>query len=213
MKFYDIHTHRICPENKKSIINVSPFEFEKAKAMCENCFFSCGIHPWDSENSETQMARLLEIAGDSCIVAIGEAGLDKMRGALLDSQLSVFKKQIELSENLKKPLVIHCVKAWNELINVRHEIKPTQPWIIHGYRGKPELTKQLVSEGFLFSAGSKINEQSVSLIPLTSLFCETDESEMDIREIYEQTATAIGVDIQELALTVTKNVRKVFPML
>ena len=214
-KFYDIHTHRANPQNNDDctrIINVDVLQFEKTKALCEHSVFSCGIHPWDSENSEAQMAHLMKIASNSRIVAIGETGLDKQRGTLLDTQLSVFKKQIELSENLHKPLIIHCVKAWNELINVRRETKPAQPWIIHGYRGKPELTKQLVNEGFLFSIGSKINALSLPLIPLDLLFCETDEREMDIREIYLQIAKAVNIDIREFVVIIEKNVRGVFPI-
>ena len=212
-KFYDIHTHRANPQNDDDctrIINVDVLQFEKTKALCEHSVFSCGIHPCDSENSETQMARLLEIAKDSRIVAIGETGLDKLRGASLDIQLSVFKKQIELSENLYKPLIIHCVKAWHELIGVRRETKPTQPWIIHGYRGKPEVTKQLVNEGFLFSVGNKINTLSLPLIPLDSLFCETDESEISIREIYLQVAKTVNADVQEFAAIIEKNVQRIF---
>jgi len=158
------------------------------------------------------MEYLSKIAGDSRIVAIGEAGLDKLRGASLDTQQSFFKKQIELSESLKKPLIIHCVQAWGELIRLRRETKPVQPWIIHGFRGKPELTKRLVKEGFLFSAGSKINKESMPLIPLDSLFCETDENDMNIREIYAQAAEAMGIEIDEFAVTVAKNVQRVFLM-
>jgi len=96
------------------------------------------------------MAYLNEIASHPSIVAIGETGLDRLKGPSFDVQIPVFKKHIELSENLGKPVIIHCVKAWEELIQIRRETKPTQSWIIHGYRGKPELTKRLIQEGFLF---------------------------------------------------------------
>ena len=218
MIFYDIHTHRIRFEEndtaqRSCIINVSPLEFETAKELYKQCVFSCGIHPWCLEDSDIQMAHLTKIANNPRIVAIGETGLDKLKNPSLDAQIPVFKKHIELSENLKKPLIIHCVKAWNELIRVRHETKPTQPWIIHGYRGKPNLTEQLVKERFRFSVGSKINTHSMSLIPIDSLFCETDESEPDIREVYLQASKAANMDIEAFADKVAKNVHKVFPML
>ena len=213
IRFYDIHTHLANSQNNEDyirIINVNAFEFEKTKELCPHAFFSCGIHPWNSENNELQMAHLVEIANDSQIVAIGEAGLDKLCGVSLEIQLPILKKQIELSENLHKPLIIHCVKAWNELIDLRRKTKPSQRWIIHGYCGKPELTKQLVSEGFLFSVGSKINALSLPLIPLDSLFCETDESEMDICEVYLQIAKTVNMDIRKFSAIIEKNVQRIF---
>jgi len=122
------------------------------------------------------MQYLTEIATDPRIVAIGETGIDKLKGPSYDIQIPVFEKHIALSESLKKPLIIHCVKAWDELIRVRRQSQPSQPWIIHGYRSNPELTKRLIKEGFMFSVGDKINIESLALIPLDSLFCETTKT-------------------------------------
>jgi TatD DNase family protein len=218
MKFYDIHTHRILPENNNDnprcscIINVSPLEFETAKELYRQHVFSCGIHPWQSDDNDTQMTYLSEIAAHPRIVAIGETGLDKLKGSSLDTQEFLFGKHIELSEKLKKPLIVHCVKAWDELIRIHRETKPTQSWIIHGYRGKPELTKQLVKEGFLFSVGDKINAHSIPLIPIDSLFCETDESETDIREIYLQVSKVLNMSVEQFGEKVAENVCRVFQM-
>jgi len=110
-------------------------------------------------------------------------------------------------------VIIHCVKAWEELIQVRRETRPTQPWIIHGYRGKPELTRQLIREGFLFSVGDNINIDSMQLIPIDALFCETDEDEMTIREIYLQASQALNMELGEFADSITENVRRIFPAL
>ena len=108
-------------------------------------------------------------------------------------------------------MIIHCVKAWEELIQIRKETKPTRPWIIHGYRGKPELTRRLLHEGFLFSIGDQINVDSMQLIPVDALFCETDEDEMSIREVYRQTSQAVNMDIEEFADCVAANIRRIFP--
>jgi TatD DNase family protein len=118
-----------------------------------------------------------------------------------------------LSENLKKPVIIHCVKAWEELIKVRRGTNPAQPWIIHGFRGNPELTKRLIREGFLFSVGEKINVDALPLIPINSLFCETDEDEVDIRYIYQQAAHTLNRDLEDFANEIAKNVRRIFPTL
>lgn len=218
MELYDVHTHQILLEDTDDpyhscILDVYPLEFEVAKGTYDRHRFSCGIHPWYSEDSDSQMAYLTEIVTDPQIVAIGEAGLDKLKGPSYDIQIPVFKKHIELSEKLKKPMIIHCVKAWEELIKVYQETKPTQPWIIHGYRGKPELTKRLIALGFLFSVGEDINVDSMMLIPIESLFCETDEAEMDIRDVYLQAAQAVNMDLEEFADQIAQNVRRVFPSL
>lgn len=218
MEIYDVHTHQIFLEDNDDpyhscILDVYPLEFEVAKESYRRHSFSCGIHPWYSEESENQMNYLTEIASNPRIIAIGETGLDKLKGPSYDIQIPVFKKHIELSERLKKPVIIHCVKAWEELIQVRRETNPTQPWIIHGYRGKPELTKRLISEGFMFSVGDTINVESMLLIPIHLLFCETDEDDMNIREVYAQAAHALNMELEEFADKIAQNVHRVFPTL
>ncbi|MDR0334222.1 MAG: TatD family hydrolase [Dysgonamonadaceae bacterium] len=218
MELYDIHTHQVLLGNsdesyRSCILNVYPFEFETAKELYKQYAFSCGIHPWYSENSDMQMTYLSKIASDPSIVAIGETGLDKLKGASFDVQIAVFKKHIELSEKLQKPVIVHCVKAWEDLIRVHRETKPTQPWIIHGYRGKPELTKQLIKEKLMFSVGEKINSQSMPLIPIDSLFCETDEGEMNIQEVYFQVAKAVNMNVGTFAGKIAENAHRVFPTL
>lgn len=216
MEFYDVHTHQIILEENDDpyhscIFDVYPLEFEVAKDSHQRHAFSCGIHPWYSEDSDTQMAYLNEIAPNTRIVAIGETGLDRLKGPSFEIQIPVFKKHIALAERLQKPLIIHCVKAWEELIQVTREARPTQPCIIHGYRGKPELTKRLVKEGFLFSIGENINVDSMPLIPLDRIFCETDEGEMPIRDVYLQASHALNMEIERFAEIVAENVRSVFP--
>lgn len=218
MEFYDVHTHQIFLEENDDpyhscIFDVYPLEFEVAKESYNRHAFSCGIHPWYSEDSDTQMAYLNEIAPNPRIIAIGETGLDRLKGPSFEIQIPVFKKHIELSEKLRKPVIIHCVKAWEELIRVRRETHPTQPWIIHGYRGKPELTEQLLWEGFLFSVGDQINVDSMQLIPLDAIFCETDEDEMSIREVYQQAARSLNMEIETFASHIAENVRRIFPTL
>ncbi|OJU54173.1 MAG: hypothetical protein BGN96_13590, partial [Bacteroidales bacterium 45-6] len=175
------------------------------------CFFTCGIHPWHSEDAEAQLLYLEEIASNKHIVAIGEAGLDKLKGPELGIQRQVFERHILLSEKLKKPLIIHCVKAWEDLIALYKHYRPAQPWIIHGFRGKPELTRQLVKLGFKFTIGAKFRPEGLQLIPLDAMFCETDESELSIQEVYEAVAEALKLDLEDFAAVIAQNVKSVFP--
>lgn len=219
MNLYDIHTHDV-PEpngeeeeqsiNSQFILNVYPLGFEYAHDMVDCFWFSCGVHPWHSENANPQIKFLNEIASDPRIVAIGEAGYDKLKGPDMAHQRSIFEQQIEISENLRKPLVIHCVKAWDELLGSWKKYKPKQPWIIHGFRGKPELAQQLTNHGFYFSVGERFNQQSLTKIPLDRLFCETDNSDLNIREIYEQVANALTMPLDEFADRIEENINRVF---
>lgn len=218
MELFDIHTHQILLEDNDDpyhscILDVYPLEFEVAKGTYKRHSFSCGIHPWYSQDSESQIVYLEEIAHDPRIVAIGETGLDKLKGPSFEVQIPVFKQHIRLSEQLKKPLIIHAVKAWEQLYHIRKDSRPTQPWIIHGFRGNPQVTQQMARAGFMFSLGNKFNVDSLEYIPKESLFCETDEDEMDIRDVYQQIATALNIDIEEFAAQIAANVHRVFPTL
>lgn len=218
MELFDIHTHQILLEDNDDpyhscILDVYPLEFEVAKDTYERHGFSCGIHPWYSEDSDAQMKYLAEIASDSRIIAIGETGLDKIKGPSLSVQIPVFKRHIELSEQLKKPLIIHAVKVWDQLYHIRKESNPTQPWIIHGFRGNPQVAQQMAKAGFMFSLGNKFNVDALEFIPMDSLFCETDEDEMDIKDVYQQIADALNLDIENFASQIACNVHRVFPTL
>lgn len=215
MKLYNIHTHQIAKDdqNRMSILDVEPLDFETSKSSYKNQLFSCGIHPWYSEDSDARFQHLYKIASDPRIVAIGETGLDKIKGPSMEVQISLFKQHIELSENLKKPLIIHAVKAWEELYHTRKESSPTQPWIIHGFRGNLQITQQMAKAGFMFSIGERFNSESLKYIPKESLFLETDESEIEIKEVYQQVANAMNIEIEDLATQIAQNVHRVFPNL
>ncbi len=215
MKLYNIHTHQITTEDptRVSILDVEPLDFDVAKSTYNNQYFSCGIHPWYSEDSEVRFQHLSRIASDPKVVAIGETGLDKINGPSMEVQISLFKLHIELSEELKKPLIIHAVKAWEELYHIRKELSPTQNWIIHGFRGNPQITQQMVKAGFMFSIGERFNTESLKYIPKESLFLETDESEIDIKEVYQQVADAMNLDFESLVAQIAQNVHRVFPKL
>lgn len=223
MNLYDIHTHDTpitngdddlpSQNNYQYILNVYPLGFEDAKDSINCTWFSCGVHPWYSEDAEPQIKFLKEIAADVSIVAIGEAGYDKLRGASLENQRVIFEQQVALSEELQKPLIIHCVKAWEQLLASQKKIKPKQPWIIHGYRGKPELTEQLLKHNFYFSIGEKQNIESLQLIPLDRIFCETDVNDCTIDQIYQTLAETLEIDLDLLAQQIEYNVQNIFPMI
>lgn len=201
VKYIDIHTHiQHSADNVIAIRNLLLSEAEKMIASEAQGFFSAGVHPWDSETVEnTWIEQLRKVSEDDRIVLIGECGLDKNIEASSEKQTELFSEHIQLSESLKKPLIIHCVGRFNELIELKKKYNPTQQWIIHGFRGKPQLAGQLLNVGFYLSYGEKFNPDSVQATPVERLFLETDEGSQPIDKIYEQIAAIKGCRMEDLS--------------
>ena len=137
----DIHTHKQEVDSQgKSIINYplladSPLYMPLAEnvevAVGRGSYYSIGIHPWEvrESNVSQQLSFLQQQLQRKQFVAVGEAGLDKLAKASMELQLAVFKEQVKLSEKLGLPLIIHCVKAMEELLAVKKESRPQQPWV------------------------------------------------------------------------------------
>ena len=129
MKFpVDIHTHRLPPVPGTAIANRYPDTFVPE----EGAWYSVGIHPWHIPATVTPVVRnemnvLASLAGHPQVLAIGEAGLDKLADAPMVVQIKVFEYQARLSVELDKPLVIHLVKAMSELLKLKQQIKPANP--------------------------------------------------------------------------------------
>ena len=206
--FFNIHTHvSIHPESE--ILSLAP---EELSTDNRSFYASVGIHPWTltEENADIQWKALCESIKDKRIVAIGECGLDKLKGPSMELQTAVFKQEAALAEDSSLPLIIHCVKAFNELVQLKKEISPRQSWIIHGFRGKLPLALDCIRHGFYLSIGSHFQENTLKTIPLDRLFIETDESEESIGSIYQRVAETKGISQQELLEAINKNVREVF---
>ena len=197
--FVDIHTHSALKSEFPAIRNLTLREAASLLNSSESGLFSLGIHPWDVHTfTENDFSDLKKYLTDSRIVLIGECGLDKHSEATLEKQLQVFKLQIELSEKLRKPLIIHCVGCFNELFELKKKLKPAQRWIIHGFRAKPELASQALKNGFYLSFGEHYNPESLALTPPDKLFVETDESLLPIEMIYKKIALEKNTDASEM---------------
>lgn len=137
---------------------------------------SAGVHPWATDTVTLRQIKAVDRAIESsAVAAIGEVGLDALRGAPLDAQEIIFRHYIELSEKLRKPLIIHCVRAWERLLGIHSELRPTQRWAIHGFRGKPELARRLLDAGMFISLGPRYNPATAAIIPSDRLLIETDD--------------------------------------
>jgi TatD DNase family protein len=138
--------------------------------------YSVGVHPWWTANNDIEalLRGTTFWAQHPQVVRIGECGLDKLKGGTIEVQERVFVAQVEHSENLQKPLTIHCVKAFDRLLSLHTQLRPKQRWTIHGFRGKAEQAQQLLAAGFDLSFGEHYNEAAFALCPPTRRNRETD---------------------------------------
>lgn len=180
MNLTDTHTHN--PEaGPEAIINIEP----DALPLPAAGRFSTGVHPWRSAEAAKLWPMVEAVAADKRIVAIGECGIDRLRGADIKLQEELFMRHARLAERVGKPLIIHCVRAWGELLGAYSDIKPSQPWIIHGFRGGPALAHQLLDAGMHISLGEHFNLATAAIIPDDRLHIETDCSTLPIGYIAE----------------------------
>ncbi len=200
MTLTDIHTHKKENGSTASI-------YSSGIAYTDDRIISLGIHPWDiDEKWPDVFAKIKEHASRENVAAIGECGIDLIKStATEERQKEVFKAHALLAEELGKPLIIHCVKAFDAIIAAKKECKPSVSWIIHGFRGKPQQALQLLGAGFHISLGEHFNRETAMAIPAERLFIESDESAMPIYRIYESIARARGISTEELALQIKSN--------
>ena len=179
-EFKDIHSHNRVPSDDRII------SLDYDSDVPSEGFYSVAIHPWrtaEIDSLDDMMSSLAAKASKENVVAIGEVGLDRLRGAEMERQKEIFTAQARLAEQIGKPLVIHCVKAFDVLMSLKKQLKPRQPGVVHGFRGKPETARQLLDAGISLSFGEKFNPETLGIVDDDRLYIETDESQTDIDSI------------------------------
>lgn len=215
MKYYDIHTHRLSEDPdvisiQNLIIRENPSCTFLLDGVGENVFFSAGIHPWYIHTIENQLALLQQLLLHPSVIAVGEAGLDKLASASFSLQQEVFLAQAKIAEETNKPLIIHCVKSWSELIVLKKKLAPVVPWIIHGFRGNEVLSHQLIDHGFYLSFSEHFNPNTLRKEILSRIFLETDDRQTSIDDVYQTVSAQLNIEIESLALQISRNIEHVF---
>jgi TatD DNase family protein len=190
MCYIDFHTHQ-APDRQDVVAVVDGRD-------------TWGLHPWRADERFV----VPDLSGK---LAIGECGLDGLRGPAMERQEEVFVRQIRLSEELGIPLIIHCVKALERLLALRKELKPKQSWMLHGFRGKPQQLRSLLDAGLFVSFGPQHNEESLRLCPADRLLLETDDDTSEpIDRLYYNVALERGLELTSLVETMAENYRAFF---
>jgi TatD DNase family protein len=213
MKYFNLHTHQFTNQpDVLELVNQYPQEFDASIP-----FYSIGIHPlFIDENRLEKDFQVMEekLALPECL-ALGECGLDKRAETSFEIQQSVFEKQLAMAEKNNKPVVIHCVAAFQELIEIKKRLKITIPMVVHGFSKKVELAKQLIDNGFYVSFGKNLlrNPELESVfksIPNDRFLLETDMVDEGIQDIYALAAKYKGIELIELQEVIEKNFNRVF---
>ena len=180
----------------------------------ENVFFSAGIHPWDA--GKYGLAAFAPLFDSPRCLAIGECGLDRTSDAALPLQMKVFEAQIAESVRRGKPLVIHCVRCFPELLRLKSKLDADAPaWVIHGFRGTKRKAFDLLDAGCTLSFGAGLlrdagNMEYFAEIPPDRILIETDESPELFEQIFAEAAAMRLLSPAEFAALVRANFRRIF---
>ena len=211
--FINIHTHHHALNNNQWVIQNLYKEFEKVNEVGN---YSIGLHPYyiNEATWEKEFSILQKFAANNFVMAIGECGLDKNCNTDFSLQQKVFSEQIILANSLQKPLVMHCVNAYQEVVTILKANKNKVPVIFHGFNKKETITLLLIEEGYYLSFGKAILKENIqnllNKIPVDKIFFETDDDTITIEEIYSTAEKTLSVNTESLQMTIKKNAIKIF---
>lgn len=212
MTFFDCHTHHPSADaNVRSIRNVR-LGVERPPAYG---WYSVGVHPWDAH--AVVLDTLDAALAARSPVAIGETGLDRLCGVAFDVQRTVFVHHVERSEQYALPLIIHCVRAVDDILALHRTLHPTMPWIMHGFNKGGNAVNRVVDAGIYVSFGGALLQpvtpacKAIQHVPDSLLLLETDDNpDVRIADVYLAAASLRHVSIESLCSTLQATFNTVF---
>lgn len=202
LRSIDAHTH--VETDPARVIALRSFRLEEVGTLpWENARFrSAGLHPWFVESStlERDLDLLADVAHRRGLVALGETGLDRLRGPDLAHQVRAFEGHIALSESMGLPLVVHCVRSGSDLLQIRKRSGARRPWLLHGWNGSSAQTSQLLDVGCVPSFGAALlrpdspTRRLVAKLPAGTFLLETDDAPVDIALVEAEAAALRETD-------------------
>lgn len=201
MDFFDFHHHK-----KKTLYGIYNMELA---TVPPDSLYSIGIHPKDIvvDRLDEQLMWIRSNISENCL-AIGECGLDSMVQIPQKVQEKVFLRQILISNEIKKPLIIHCVRKFYEVISFKK--KAEQAVIIHGFNKKQRIAEDLLKNNFYLSFGKAVLyhlslQEIVKSTPLDKMFLETDNECFNIEELYSKVSELKGISLDQLNEQILEN--------
>ncbi len=199
MPFINIHTHTTAASSGIAIVNV----LQDFKSIKSDGWYSAGIHPWYvKENMDDEISALKKALTLTNVIVIGECGLDKICATNFELQKKIFSIQIAWANEFQKPMIIHCVKAYDEVLLQLKNEKVNVPVIFHGYNKSKELATSILKEGYFLSFGKDLFREEVKIVfaevPIEKIYLETDNSAFSIQEIYQKAAAIKHLSLETL---------------
>ena len=201
----DFHTHH--NSASAALIAVDPRQFDPQQGLC----YSVGFHPWNEVDSLTaeDFGRLAECALHPQVLAVGETGMDALRGAPLNIQANVFLRHLQVAASVGKPVVIHSVRTAQEILAVRRKSGLVGvPLAVHGMRSNANVARLWLDAGCYLSFGARFNPAALIATPIDRLLIETDDSDTSIDQVAQLVSGTLGMPTNELIGHVINNVHR-----
>jgi TatD DNase family protein len=213
--YLNFHAHQQKPDEKEIVIQSIFLQENLVTPKSDKIFFTSGLHPWHANllNKHEIDLRLNSLIKSNSIVAIGETGIDKLKGPDVKTQTRVFIQHVEIAEKYNMPVIVHSVKAHNELLKLKKELKSKVPWVIHHFNGSKQMAFDLIDHGFYLSLSYHINNNSsrlsdyLSELPINKIFLETDDFDINIKDLYKIAAQKFEISIEELINQLMNNLK------
>lgn len=213
--YINAHTHDAGKDNTLSVVNLYPGDESRIE---KGRYYSMGLHPWfiPEKGAGTLLKELEKSARREEVVAIGECGLDKLSSVPMDLQQFVFEKQVEIAGKVGKPLIIHCVRAFNEIVQVRNHTNSQVEWVIHGFNSNLQIADMLIRHEMYFSFGKALlhpESNASKVLPQLEdelYLLETDDKDIPIEKVYQRAGELVGMDEETLRLSMLTNFINIF---
>jgi len=212
--FINTHTHAQLYDAKIEVVNLPVHAIEKPN------YYSYGLHPWyiKKETCFEELEKLQNLVYEKRCLAVGECGLDKLSTVDFALQQEIFIEQVKIANDVKKPLIIHCVKAFNELINCLNHNDNKVPVVIHGFNNNENIARVMVNEGYYFSFGKALlgydsnAAKAIINVGRKNFFLETDDADLSIKYVYKKASELLGIDEEIIKQQLQSNFENVFKL-
>jgi len=216
MKYIDIHVHNHYKDDDVMLLlNLFPGDADKIHPAG---YYSIGLHPWYVNDAifSSDIDAIKQAADNPNVLAIGEIGLDKKNDVPYIDQLKAFEQQLEIAEKLRKPVIVHCVKAYDDILSIRKKFNQSIPWIIHWFNAGGQIAADLIKNNCYLSFGKmlfKENSKAFSVfknMTLNRAFFETDDTGISILQVYQKAAEVRNISLAELEKLIKNNFNNCF---
>ena len=201
----------------------------------DNVHVACGVHPHEAGRAAHGWdAELTALVRREDVLAVGEMGLDYHYDfSDRPSQLRVFRRQLEIAAEVRRPVIIHCREAHGDTLAALRDARPSVDVVFHCFTGSEEEAREILEAGYWISLTGVVTfRKSEGLravarqIPPERLMIETDSpylSPEPMRSVRPNepahlvhTARCIaevrGMTFDQLAELTTANAQRFFAM-